>query len=98
LIFEETTQTLFTGDLFTQFGDVPPMVTASIVQAAIAAEEGFGASALTPATAPTIRALKDLAPRRLAVMHGACFEGDCVGELEGLAAYFDDRLERSGTA
>ncbi|HEY4122965.1 MAG TPA: hypothetical protein VGM36_00040 [Rhizomicrobium sp.] len=93
LIFEETTQTLFTGDLFTQVGDGPAIGAASIVDAAIAAEEGFHASALTPATAPTIRALKALAPKRLAVMHGTCFEGDCEAELESLAAYYEAKLK-----
>ncbi len=93
LIFEETTQTLFTGDLFTQFGDGPAIGAAGIVEAAIAAEEGFHASALTPATAPTIRSLKSLAPKRLAVMHGSCFEGDCEAELESLAAYYEAKLK-----
>jgi flavorubredoxin len=92
LIFEETTRTLFTGDLFTQLGDGPAIVDRSIVAAAIAAEEGFHATALTPATAPTIRALKDLHPSRLAVMHGSCFVGDCERELEGLAAYCEAQL------
>ena len=87
LLFEETTKTLFTGDLFTQLGDGPAISGQSIVDAAIVAEEGFHATALTAATAPTIRALKALHPARLAVMHGSCFAGDCASELEGLAAY-----------
>jgi len=98
LIFEETTATLFTGDLFTQFGDGPAIGSASILDAAIVAEEGFHASALTPATAPTIRALKALIPKRLAVMHGTCFEGDCVGELESLAAYYERKLKQASPA
>ncbi len=89
LIFEETTRTLFTGDLFTHLGDGPALSTQSIVQAAIAAEQGFHATALTPATASTIRALKTLNPARLAVMHGTCFEGDCAGELEALADFYE---------
>jgi flavorubredoxin len=96
LIFEETTKTLFTGDLFTQLGDGPAIGRESIVEAAIAAEEGFHATALTPSTAPTIRGLKALAPQRLAVMHGTCFEGgdadDCAGQLEALAAYCEGKL------
>jgi flavorubredoxin len=93
LMFEETTGTLFSGDLFTQVGDGPAIGGKSILDAAIAAEEGFHASALTPATGPTIRALKDLKPKRIAVMHGTCFEGDCAAELEGLAAYYDRKLK-----
>lgn len=95
LIYEETTGTLFTGDLFTQFGDGPAIGTDSILDAAIIAEEGFHASALTPATAPTIRALKALAPKRLAVMHGTCFEGDCANELEALATYYESKLKEA---
>ena len=92
LVFEQSTGTLFTGDLFTQVGDGPAVGRDSIVAAAIAAEEGFQATALTPHTAPTIRALKDLRPTTLAVMHGPCFNGDCAAELEALAAYFESRL------
>ncbi len=92
LIFEETTRTLFTGDLFTQLGDGPALSTQSIVAAAMSAEEGFQATALTPATAATIRGLKTLGASRLAVMHGACFEGDCAGELDALASYYESRL------
>ncbi|MGD9603175.1 MAG: MBL fold metallo-hydrolase [Gammaproteobacteria bacterium] len=98
LMFEETTRTLFTGDLFTQVGDGPAIGPASIVDAAIAAEEAFQATALTPRTAPTIRALKALAPARLAVMHGTCFEGDCTQELEKLAAYCEAKLASARAA
>jgi flavorubredoxin len=92
LLFEETTGTLFTGDLFTHIGDGPPITTESIVPAALEAERIFKATALTPATAPTIRALMRLAPRRLAVMHGSCFLGDCVAALEQLAAFYDNEI------
>ncbi|MBX3707535.1 MAG: hypothetical protein KF911_12980 [Pseudomonadales bacterium] len=92
LIFEETTRTLFTGDLFTQLGDGPPIGPDSIVDPAIAAETMFGATALTPTTAAVIRSLKGLGPARLAVMHGTCFIGDCESELERLAAHFEARL------
>lgn len=95
LLFEETTRTLFTGDLFTQLGDGPALTRQSLLPAAIAAEEGFRATALTPATGPTIRALKALKPARLAVMHGSCFDGDCAAELEGLAAWCDTELRRA---
>lgn len=92
LMFEESTGTLFSGDLFTQVGDGAAVSSDSIVAAAIAAEEGFQATALTPHTAPTIRALKDLRPTTLAVMHGSCFSGDCAAEIEALAAYYESRL------
>jgi flavorubredoxin len=97
LIFEETTNTLFTGDLFTQLGDGAAISGQSIVAAAIAAEELFRATALTPTTASTIRALKVLNPARLAVMHGSCFEGDCASELEALAGYCEARFSAAQT-
>jgi flavorubredoxin len=89
LMFEETTATLFCGDLFTQLGDGQAIGNADIVPAAIAAEEAFRASSLTATTGATIRGLKSLAPRRLAVMHGSCFEGDCPAALDQLADFFD---------
>lgn len=92
LIFEETTETLFTGDLFTQLGDGPAVSANSIVNEAIVAEEAFHAMALTPTTAQTIRNLKSLKPARFAVMHGSCFSGDCELELEALASYAQDAL------
>ncbi len=92
LIYEETTRTLFCGDLFTQIGQGPALVTESVLEAAIAAENAFQATALTPATGPTIRMLATLAPRRLAMMHGSSYEGDCGKLLSGLADYYDAAL------
>jgi len=92
LIYEESTGTLFTGDLFTQLGNGPAITGQSIVGDSILAEDAFHAMALTPDTPKTIRRLKELDAERLAVMHGSCFEGDCRAELEALAAYADDAL------
>lgn len=89
LLYEEITGALFCGDLFTQLGLGSAVTQDSIVEAAIAAENAFGATSLTPATGPTIRMLAALAPRRLAVMHGSCFVGDCAAELSALAAYYE---------
>jgi flavorubredoxin len=89
LIYEEITGTLFCGDLFTQVGQGPAVTNDSIVGAAIAAENAFQATALTPATGPTIRMLAALQPRRLAVMHGSCYAGDCASALVELAAFYE---------
>ncbi len=97
LLYEESTGTLFCGDLFTQLGRGPAVTATSIVEAAIAAETAFRATALTPATAPTLRRLAALRPRRLAVMHGSCFEGDCASELEALAAFYERALADATT-
>ena len=91
LFYEETTGTLFSGDLFSQVGQGPPLTTDSIVAAAIAAEEAFQASALTPTTAPTLRKLAALKPARLAVMHGSSYTGDCCAALLELADFYEKR-------
>ena len=55
VIYEETTGTLFCGDLLTQVGDGPALTGNDVVAAAIEAENMFGASCFTPQSAPTIR-------------------------------------------
>ncbi len=89
LVYEEITGTLFCGDLFTQLGQGPAITTDSILEAAIAAENAFQSTSLTPATGSTIRTLAALKPRRLAVMHGSCYSGDCAAMLLKLAAYYE---------
>jgi flavorubredoxin len=62
LLFEETTQTLFCGDLFTHTGNRPALTASDIVGPAKQAEEIFHASCLTPATGATIRELAAAKP------------------------------------
>ena len=96
VLHEENTGTLLGGDLFSQLGDGLPAVTGKdIVGPAMAAEEMFKASALTPATAPTIRALAALKPRTIAVMHGSSFAGDGAAALNALADGYAQRLLRA---
>lgn len=92
VMFEETTQTLLCGDLFTHVGKPPAVTTASIVDAAMAAEDIFGATGVGPHTGPTLRRLAELSPNALAVMHGASFRGDARTELIELARMYDERL------
>jgi flavorubredoxin len=98
LIFEETTGTLFSGDLFTQVGDGPAISNEDIVPNAIKAEEVFRPTSLTPQTAPTIRGLKRFKPKRLAVMHGTCYEGDCASALDRLADFYAGELRKAMSA
>jgi flavorubredoxin len=85
VLYEEATRTLFCGDLFTRFGESAPTTADDIVEAAIEAE-AFGApTALTPNTAPKIRALADLDIDTIALMHGPSFQGDCNKTLLELA-------------
>jgi flavorubredoxin len=92
VIFEETSGTLFCGDLFTHVGNGPAVTQADIVAPALATEDIFYGTSLGPATAPTLRKLADLVPRTLAVMHGSSFAGDAAGALRELADAYDERL------
>jgi flavorubredoxin len=94
LLYEETTRTLLCGDLFTHLGDGPALTESDVVGPAAAAEDTFGATCLTPTTAPTIRGLAELQPRMLGLMHGASFVGDGAAQLEALANDYERRLER----
>ena len=78
VLYEETTGTLFCGDLFTQVGDGPALTTDDVVDAAAQAEDMFGATCLTPHTAPTIRRLAELEPTTLAIMHGSSYNGEAA--------------------
>jgi flavorubredoxin len=98
VLYEETTNTLLCGDLFTQLGRGPAITTDDIVGAAAQAEDVFGASCLTPNTGPTIRRLAALAPGTLAVMHGSCFTGDGESALLALADEYDRRLADGSSA
>lgn len=91
VMFEESTGTLLCGDLFTQVGDGPALTSGDIVGPAIRGEDLFGFSSLSPAMGSTIRALADLAPRRLALMHGPAFEGDGAAAIRALADHYDTR-------
>ena len=91
VMYEETTGVLFSGDLLTHAGDPPPLAETDVLGAAIAAEEMFNAMAMGPATGATLRALADLAPTTLALMHGSSFRGDGAASLRGLADYCEGR-------
>lgn len=89
LLFEESTKTLFCGDLFTQIGNGPALTTDDLVGPAMIAEDAFHATSIGQATAPTIRRLAALKPDRLALMHGSSFEGDAAGQLLRLADAYE---------
>ena len=96
LIYEETTGTLFSGDLFTHVGDGPALTENSIVGPAARTEDAFKSTSLTPHLGSTIRRLAGLEPHTLAVMHGSCFRGDGARELNGLAAYYESAFATAG--
>lgn len=93
VLYEETTETLFCGDLFTHVGDGEPLTRQPIVDAAMAAEATFHATSLGLLTVPTIRKLAEIRPQRLALMHGSSFEGDAAGELNRLADRYNELIQ-----
>jgi flavorubredoxin len=97
-LYEETTGTLFCGDLFTHLGDGPALTADDIVGPAMAAEDAFGATALSAVTAPTIRRLAALQPKTLAVMHGSSTATRCVEALNELAGAYEARLKKAFNA
>jgi flavorubredoxin len=92
VLYEETTRTLFCGDLFTHEGNGPALVETPIVEQAIKSDRRSGATCLTPQTALTLRRLARLAPQTLAVMHGSSYRGDCADALNALADDYDRRV------
>jgi flavorubredoxin len=92
VIFEETTKTLFVGDLFAHYGDPAPMTRSELVTQAMAGNDTTYSTSLGPTTAPTIRKLAELKPDMLAIMHGSSFMGDGAEQLNGLADAYDVRL------
>jgi hypothetical protein len=92
VVYEESTGTLLCGDLFTQLGDGPAVTHGDIVGPAIAGEDLFRYSSLSPDMGTTIRGLAGLAPRTLALMHGPSFLGDGGTALRALADDYDRRI------
>jgi flavorubredoxin len=98
VVYEESTGTLLCGDLFTQLGDGPALTEGDIVAPAIAAEDLFNYSSLSPGMGTTLRGLANLAPRTLALMHGPSFSGDGRAALRALADDYDRRMSERGRA
>ena len=92
VLYEETTGTLFSSDLFTHGGDPAPLTEGDITDAAIQAERAFGFTPITAGTGATMRRLAALRPKTIAVMHGSSFSGDGAAQLGRLAAFYDERL------
>jgi flavorubredoxin len=92
VLFEETTGTLLCGDLFTQIGAGPALTTDDIVESALAAEGMFHATSLAPSTPRTLRALGDLNPTTLAIMHGRSFQGNGRQALHDLAGGYEQLI------
>jgi flavorubredoxin len=89
VLYEETTGTLLCGDLFSQIGSGAALTTEDLVEPAMTAEAMFHATSLAPHTAATLRALGELNPVTLAIMHGSSFQGDGRQALYDLADCYE---------
>jgi flavorubredoxin len=85
LWFDETTSTLFSGDLLTHAGKCPALTESDCVAPAMEAEQVFHATGLNTNLGPTLEQLAALNPTTLAIMHGSSFTGDGAAQLRGLA-------------
>ncbi len=96
LLFDDTTGTLFCGDLFTRWGAFGATTTDDVLGPALAADatDDYGSWSLRPTSGETIRRLADLEVTTLALMHGPAFTGDCRAALGDLAASLDARVAR----
>lgn len=98
VLHEDSTGTLMCGDLFTQLGNDAASTDGDIVGPAAIAEDVFRYSSLNPGMGATIRKLRALAPRTLALMHGPSFTGDCDAALAALADDYDRRAREAWPA
>lgn len=92
LIYEETTGTLFTSDIFTQAGECPPRTEGDVLGPALALEKALPFTAVSPENAAMLHKLANLSPRNLALMHGPSFSGDGSAALHGMASHFERKL------
>jgi flavorubredoxin len=93
VFYEESTNTLLCGDLFTHPGNGSAVTDGDIAGPAMEAEAMFGFSSLCPATGATLRKLAALEPETLAVMHGSSFQGDGGAALRSLADRYDSLIK-----
>lgn len=96
MFFEQESGTLFCGDLLSQVGNGPAVTGDDLLEEAIAAEELFHQTSLGPAVPATYRRLAGLGPRRLAIMHGSSYDGDCPALLRAMADVYEQRFGCGG--
>lgn len=86
-LFEESTKTLFCGDLFTQGGaETPALTEADILGPSEEFRKPLDYYAHTPNAAASFERLAATAPRTLACMHGSAWKGDGAALLRALAS------------
>jgi len=96
MFYEEVSGTLFCGDLVSQLGTGPAITSDDLLEAAILAEDVFHQTSSGPNVPATYRRLAELAPQRLAIMHGSSYDGDCATLLRELADVYETRFGCGG--
>jgi len=96
VMFEEATETLLCGDLFTHVGRGSPVTGDDLVERALETEAGFRYTSCLTAAVATLRSLAELSPRTLAIMHGSSFRGDGANALKTLAEGYESRFSPEG--
>ena len=85
-LLDETTGTLFCGDLFTQPGDMNPAITSNdVLEPSESMRRGLDYFAHAPDSARQLERLASIAPSTLACMHGSAYRGDGAALLRALA-------------
>lgn len=92
VLYDESTKTLFCGDLLTRTGSYSPTSSDDPIGPAAAAEDMFHSLSLHPTAPSQIRGLAELDIDRLALMHGPVYDGDCNAALRALAADVEGRI------
>ena len=86
LMFDETTRTLFCGDVFTQAGsDTPALTESDILEPSEAMRKGLDYFAHGRDTQPLFEKLAKTQPTTLACMHGSAWKGDGAAILRELS-------------
>jgi flavorubredoxin len=86
LLLDESTRTLFCGDLFTQGGaHTPPLTEADILEPSESFRKAMDYFAHAPDSARQLGRLADTQPKTLACMHGSAWRGDGAALLRALA-------------
>lgn len=95
VLYEQTTGTLFCGDLFTQTGPGPAITRSDLVAAALDTEARFSTAPPGSAVPTALRHLATYEPQTLAIMHGSSYEGDGASALSTLADQWEQRFDRT---
>jgi flavorubredoxin len=85
-LFEDTTKTLFCGDLFTQPGrGTKPIVETDVLGPSEKMRAGMDYWSHSPTVRPSLERLAALRPSTLLCMHGSAWRGDGAAILRALA-------------